>query len=331
MSKETEKGKSTSLAISNFELNIDLLNHRKEAFALFTDMLKGRKQGVSNPTEAMMVYMRCKELNIPFANALDHMAIVQGKICADIHIKTTLALRARRTLWWEKIKDYEPQYKYTDGANSWISPLQPLAFIKEHSLIDPVLADAMYVWNEASYEKAIKANKTPIWNACVNGDKLVHNIPWDYVTEYKFVRLCKLEDGTTKEMIAYGRFSSLEGHLAQLGYGGFKSDYAGVRDPNSNWGKYERRMVTIRAFDNGLKEIAADLTMGMPEIGEMAEVAGISYSFDEASGNASVAYDFQESVEDSIAEEVNQYDPDGNSDSNSTDNAANVNGDNEAN
>lgn len=287
MDKTNKENALATVSNSGVLFDLDILNNRGEALQLFTDLLKGRKQGITTPYEALMVYTRCRELQLPFASSIDHMAIIGGKICADIHIKTALALRAGRNLWWEKIKDYEPQYKYTDGTNEWISPHKPNKFIEVESLEDPVIKNFQYVWDEASVEAARKAGKTPFYNSAG-----VHNAPWDYVTEYKFYRVREDKDGVNRTLTAIGRFSVLEGHIAKLGY---SKDGSG-RDPISNWGKYERRMVDVRAWDNGFKEIAADISMGMPEIGEMAEVAGISYKFDPKEGNASVEFDYDENA-----------------------------------
>lgn len=283
MDKTNKENALATVSNSGVLFDLDILNDRGRALQLFADLLKGRRQGVTTPNEALLVYARCRELQLPFASSIDHMAIIQGKICADIHIKSALALRAGRTLWWEKIKDYEPQYKYTDGTNEWISPHKPNKFIEIESQDDPVLKNFMYVWDEASVEAAKKANKTPFYNKAG-----VHNAPWDYVTEYKFYRTRKDAEGTPRTLTAFGRFSVVEGHVAKLGYA---KDGSG-RDPLSNWGKYERRMVDVRAWDNGFKEIAADISMGMPEIGEMAEVAGLSYHFDPENGNSSVGFEF---------------------------------------
>lgn len=282
---------STNLAIKtldNLDYGLDLVNDRDGAVQFFTDLLKGRTSGVTSPNEAMMVYGRCRELNLPFMATLDHMCVIGGKVCADIHIKTALALRAGNSLWWEKIRDYEPQYKYTDGVNEWVSSLKPIKFLEELKKEDPIGETLQYAWDAESTKKAVDAGKKPFGNA------IKHNVAFDYVTEYKFFRVRRLANGEEKTIEALGKFSSLEGHTAQLGYGSARSDYAGQRDPNSNWGKYEPRMVDVRAFDNGLKNIASDLTMGMPEIGEMAEVHNLQYKVDNATGNATV----QSNIED---------------------------------
>lgn len=271
----------TDLAIQqDINLGLDIVNRREEAFAFFKDLLKGRGNGVTSPNEAMLVYGRCRELALPFMATLDHMCVIQGKVCADIHIKSALALRAGHSLYWKQTKDYEPHYKYSDGTNEWISNLKPLKFVEEVGKEDPVVATLQYVWGASSKDAAISAGKSPFYN--ING----HNVAFDYITEYVGYRVRTLKNGKEETIEAKGSFSSLAGHLAQLGFGKNNGDYAGVRDPNSNWGKYEKRMVDVRAFDNLLKVIAADLTMGMPEISEMAEAFNMTYNVNASNGNA---------------------------------------------
>jgi len=291
--KDKDGNRKVSLVkVDNYDLNLDLINDRDRAIDFFTSILKGRKSGVTSPAEAMMVYGRCKELSLPFLSTIDHMAVIGGKVCADIHIKTALALRAGNSLWWEKTKDYEPQYKYTDSVSTWISPHKPIKFLEELIKEDPYAVKLRYAWDPTSWAAVIKEGFIPF------GNGISHNTPCDYVTEYTMYRIRKLSDGTIKTLTTKGSFSSLEGHVAQLGYGTPGKDYEGRRDPNGNWGKYEKRMVDVRAFDNAIKVIGADLLMGMPEISEMAEVTGVEYSFDPDTGNASVSRDYREDPTD---------------------------------
>lgn len=311
MTDEKNEGKEKRfLPVSkaeNFSLELDVLNRRDDVFKFFRDLLAGRKSGVTSNAEALMVYGRCKELRLPFLSTIDHMSVIQGKVCADIHIKTALALRAGSSLWWEKTKDYEPQYKYTDGTSSWVSPHKPIQFLDELRKEDPVAAKLQYCWDQESFKDASAKGMKPLWNILE-----VHNAPFDYVTEYTFHRTRKLANGEEKELIVKSRFGLQDSHKAKLGY---SKDGSG-RDPESNWGKYEERMTDVRAWDDGFKEIGADLAMGMPEIGEMAEVAGIPYSFDPATGNSSVSFDYKPSVdkdgkplyEDTAAEDVTDED-----------------------
>lgn len=280
ISKRTDGNK-----LNAFDYGLDIVRNRDEAFEFFTELLKGRSNGVSTPREAMLVYGRCRELGLPFMSTLDHMVVIGDKVCADIHIKTALALRAGKSLYWEKLKDFEPQYKYTDGANVWISPLKPIPFLAELGKDDPIADRLQYTFDKASLEACEKANKTAFWN------ESGHNAPYDYVTEYKFYRIRKMADGNFKTIEAVSRFGRMQSYVAQLGFGKSGSEYEGTRDPNSNWGKYEPRMVDIRAFDDGLKQIASDLMMGLPEISEMAEVHNVEYYVDEDTNSVTVKHD----------------------------------------
>lgn len=301
-----QQGNNTTLAKINndaIDLGLDLVNNREQAIEFFDSFLKGRTSGVTNHKEAMMVYGRCRELNLPFFSVVDRMCIIGGKVCADIHIKNALALRAGRNFWTEKVQDYEPHYQYSDGTNYWVSPHKPIEFLKELSKDDPMAEYLQYAWDEASTKRAVDAGKTPF------GNTLGHNAVYDNVTTYKGYRMRTLLDGTTKVQEGIGSFSTRKGHIAQLGYGSKNSDYAGQRDPNGNWGKYEERMVDVRALDNLYKAIASDLMMGMSEIGEMAEAYNIEYTVNPQSGEHSVQREYKESVKNS-AEDATIIDAD---------------------
>jgi hypothetical protein len=267
----------------DYTLSLDIVGNRDEAAAFFADLLKGRTDGVTSVAEAMLVYGRCRELRLPFMSTLDHMCVIGKKVCADIHIKTALALRAG-SLSWERIKDFEPQYQYTDGESVWISHLTPVKFLRHLKEVeeDPLADSLFYVWNEASTADCASKNKRPFWNA-LNA----HNAVYDYVTEYRMIRKRKLVDGSYQSLEGIGRFGRIASHVARLGYA---KDGSG-RDSLSNWGKYERRMIDVRAWDNAFKEVASDIAMGMPEISEMAEAYDIPYNFDPETGNAQIVKD----------------------------------------
>ena len=279
--KKTNKQRFVPVTkVKDFTVSLDIVANRDEVFKFFADLLKGRNSGVTSVAEAMLVYGRCQELRLPFMSTLDHMCVISGKVCADIHIKQALALRAG-SLSWTRTKDFEPQYQYTDGESVWISPLTPIKFLKDLRDVqeDPIASSLFYVWDEASTAQCKQQGKKPFWNALSK-----HNLVYDYVTEYRMTRTRKLSNGNVDTITGVGRFGRIDSHIAQLGYA---KDGSG-RDPNSNWGKYERRMIDVRAWDNAFKEVGADIAMGMPEISEMAEAYNIPYMVDQATGNAQI-------------------------------------------
>jgi len=62
---------------------------------------------------------------------------------------------------------------------------------------------------------------------------------------------------------------------------GLPLDKAGQINPNSNWSKYTKLMLGIRAFTFGARDIASDLLLGTYETSELYDFNDINYDIDE--------------------------------------------------
>ena len=237
-------------------------------------MIATDKGGIKNVNEGLAILMRAKELNLPFTTCIEHIHVIQGKTGIDVHIIRSLLSRAGVT--WECIKDYAPQYNYTDGNTIYAESQLPDYCIKCRSskeAEEKTKDDNVGVY-PVKYYQDLNGN---IYNELQINDKCVialnkvqalqllkekkypilriAPIPIDYITEYKFTRY-KMILGEKIKTECIGRFSYNEAKQAEL-------------LDKDNYKKYPRIMVANRAFTLGAREIADDVIMGAYETTEL--------------------------------------------------------------
>jgi len=249
------------VSIERSMLNIDVFNQRDKALELFKTMAKGNVSAKKSPEDLLTMYVKSRELGIGFASAADHMHVIHGKTGVDIHIVRALLLKAGSGIHWEVLKDYEPQYKYTDGSNIWLKG-------ENDDPVDFLPRECSYVYDKATTDKCKADGKQPVWK---DG-----TVPIDWVTTYKFTREVQSKySRDVKVLTEIGTFSWLEAITAKL-----PLNKDGQFHPDSNWQKYRPLMIDTRAFTFGARKIANDLLNGVYETSELLDMNNISYTID---------------------------------------------------
>lgn len=269
MNKENNKNK---LAVNNSNSSLTSLNlinkaEREQAMELFTELCKNKGIAINTPAEALTLYMKAKELNIGFANAIDHMHVINGKTGIDIHILKAVLLRAGGFIRWTKTLDYAPLYKYKDSndGTTWISHLRPKAFMEWLINDDPFYEDAVY-GTPNTFKKLKEEGKLIIIPVSNSGKPE----PFDYATEYKFER--EFEFGKQKKLEIrheISRFTVSQALRIE------KNNKEG-----SIWQTNPEIMVDHRAFTFGARAIASDLLKGCYETKELYDMCNIDYEID---------------------------------------------------
>ena len=252
---------STFVSIERSILDIDILNDPDKALELMKIMSKGALSKGKSAEALLAMYLKSRELGIGFASAADHMQVINNKTGVDIHIIKALLLKAGSSIWWEKLKDYEPRYKYTDGSNVWIKfgKADPDEFL-------PV--ECMYVYDKETKNKCEADGKIAVWKDDI--------APFDWITTYKFEREILLPyTKNVKILIEVSSFSWREAIVAKL-----PLDKTNQFNPDSNWQKYRKLMLDHRAFTFGARAIGSDLLMGVYETKELLDMNKISYTID---------------------------------------------------
>jgi hypothetical protein len=274
--------------------------------AIFDDIAKNPNvKGITTAAQVLLLYVKAQELGVGFGNAIDHMHIINGKTGIDIHIAKAILLKAGKEIRWEKTMDYLPHYKYSDGSDSWISPLKPRKFIEWLKVEDPFYEGAMYVYDGASGKEAKESKAIGIFNVdgadyvkmqvqaimadtamkpeaktnAINSIKtklIVH----DYITEYKFTR--EVIFGRNEEIILKtetSRFSKRDGYKS-----GKCKDLDKYGEPNTSspWIAYNAIMVDHKAWFPGGRAIGDDLLMGCYETKELYDIEGYDYQTNDA-------------------------------------------------
>lgn len=233
----------------------------EDRLTFFTNIAKSAVIGIKDPSHGLIVYQRAKELGIGWANAINHMAFINGKLGIDIHIVKAILSKPGSGITWEKIKDYEPVYEYTNGKAKFRSSELPKEAVVVTTLSDKVEEGKFGVVLLPTRVVEKNGVKTPVYE------------PIDYVTSYLFKRKKKHIDGTFIDVSSLGTFSWSDAILAQLPF-----DKKGELSPDSAWQKYRKLMIDHRAFTFGARDIASDLLLGCYELTELLDIEKKSYT-----------------------------------------------------
>lgn len=262
--------------ISTVSPTIDSLNlldpQQLEMFKAFTlPIMRSEKGGIKTFEEAVAIYSRAKELNLPFMTCIEHIHSIKGKIGVDVHIIKTLLLRAG--VRWTKTKDNTPLYEYTDGFGVFNGDELPnyCVICSSKQDAEKVTADEsndnigvyivptfqcgdgtiiksyqitpkhQYITQPNQSQEVIKSGKIPYWR--------IASKPIDYITEYKFSRNLKIAEGVYENITTFSKFSYKD------------AINAGFFDKET-YKSFPKVMISHRAFTLGANDIAADIIMG---------------------------------------------------------------------
>ena len=260
----------------------DLFNEKGlvQAEAFLKRMISTEKSGIKTINDGLAILMRANDLQLPFSSCAEHIHVINGKTGVDIHIIKALLSRAGVT--WDCVKDYAPQYQYTDGNNIYIDSELPYYCIRcrdakeaESKTTEEVTGVYPVKWyidlkgnryNEFQLsDKVVKAiNKAHATKLASEGKFPVIRIPAqpiDHVTEYKFTRY-QIINGKERIKTATSHFSYSDAVKAELIN---KDTYV----------KYTRTLVGHRAFTLGARDIADDVIMGVMETTELKIVENV--------------------------------------------------------
>lgn len=260
----------------------DLFNEKGlvQAEAFLKRMISTEKSGIKTINDGLAILMRANDLQLPFSSCAEHIHVINGKTGVDIHIIKALLSRAGVT--WDCVKDYAPQYQYTDGNNIYIDSELPYYCVRcrdakeaESKTTEEVTGVYPVKWyidlkgnryNEFQLsDKVVKAvNKAHATKLASEGRFPVIRIPAqpiDHVTEYKFTRY-QIINGKERIITATSHFSYSDAVKAELIN---KDTYV----------KYTRTLVGHRAFTLGARDIADDVIMGVMETTELKIVENV--------------------------------------------------------
>lgn len=273
---------NTSLSAINLFDNSQLA----KAEAFITRIMRSEKGGIKSIEDGLAIMMRAQDLQLPFSTCIEHIHVINGKTGVDVHI--IKALLSRAGVIWECVKDYTPQYQYTDGDNVYNETQLPTYCVKCRSAEEAesvTTEDVVGVYPLRFYAdlKGNVYNQFGLNDKCVIALNKVQAIklanegrfpviriaarPIDYVTEFKFTRTFVI-NGKERVQQAISHFSFSEAQAADM----FSKD---------TYKKYPKVMIGHRAFVYGARDIASDLLMGVMETTELKSLESIDLSDDD--------------------------------------------------
>lgn len=187
------------------------------------------------------------QYNLPFMTAINNIYPINGKATLGTHIIRGLILK--HNIYFKKIDDYEPVYNYfkAEEVDGVLKAVKISKKVKDITKEVPVLI------------KQDTENNPP---------KELHIRYPDIVdrkTTYYFKREQKTLSGKINILEVTSSFSIKEAEKAGL-------------LTKDNWNNYPSRMLDSRSFNFGAREIAADITLGMMSLSEMADIYDIPYT-----------------------------------------------------
>lgn len=273
-STELRHNASSTVGTGFGELNLFSQDGLDKAKLFLAQYITSEKGGIKSIADGIAILARAQDLNLPFTTCVEHIHVINHKTGVDVHIIKSLLLRAGVS--WERVKDYTPQYNYTDGTTIYLETQLPDYCVKCRNAKEAESktdGDTIGVYPVAYYQdlKGNIYNEFQISDKCVKAINTAHAQkiaaegkfpiiripaqPVDYVTEFKFVRK-RLVYGQVQEMTCYSHFSYSEAVKADF----FTKD---------TYIKYARIMIDHRAFTLGARDIADDLIMGVMESSEL--------------------------------------------------------------
>jgi hypothetical protein len=200
--------------------------------------------------DVILAIITGNQYGLPYITSINNIHPINGKPAMSAHLHRAMLLRHGIT--FSKVKDYEPIYTFykADAEGKAIKTKKKYKDENGNIGVKEVgIAIAMGRLEDAPKEPHIKKETNRI-------------------TEYRFTRRIKNAEGKWETLETTSSFSMADAQTAGL----LSKDV---------WNNYPARMCDSRAYTIGSKEIAADILLGMPTIGELAEVYDIPYEVDE--------------------------------------------------
>lgn len=220
-------------------------------------MVKDNNSGIKTLGQGITIYQKCKELGLPWANAVPHITVIGDKSGLDVHLIKAILSRPISGITWKYIENYKPVYDYLD-KNSVVYAENELP--PNHVIV-------------ASFNKVKEdEDRIPFIICPTVVDKKPKYLPATYRTTVEFTRIKKNIRGEWIEIKETSSFSLRDAYNAGLH---LKKD--GTVALESPWIKYPRIQTDHRAFTFGARAIASDLLFGALSTPELADITKTHY------------------------------------------------------
>ena len=240
-------GNSTALSSlpSNFEDVENAVKALASMTALAQVLIKSQLCPLPKVEDVILAIITGNQYGLPFMASINQIVPIKNKPTLSAHLHRALLLR--HGISFVKIYDYQPMYDW--------------ARIKEDG--------TGYVMVDIQLPNGQTSKVPQIIKRCTieekPTEKCAPSAEVDRITKYKFVRRLRTADGTYINMEVYSEYKITDAVRAGL-------------TEKDNWVKHTPRMLDARAFTTGAREIAADITLGIYALNELADEHNIPYT-----------------------------------------------------
>jgi len=271
-----DKKSNSQIVLRNAEtdvLNLDLNEGFDQSMQILTKLVSSHKLNkVNSPEQALSMYLKTKELGLPFINGLDHIFEIGGKIGVDIHVLRAKVLRAG-VIHWKLIDDFAPLYKYIDGTSVVAIETKDSYLPDTYEVIKGNTEEEL----RADRKRIKSIGKVPVFKQAniIILDSQGKYRYLDRKITYLFTRSIKI-GGKDKILEEIGTFS-----LHDAIDGGLHLRKDGSVNVDSPWIKYQRNQLEHRAWAFGVRKIADDIVLGLYEVSELYDYNKIEYTVED--------------------------------------------------
>lgn len=236
---------ATSSLPSNFADVENAVKALASMEALAKVLIKSNLCPLPKAEDVILAIITGNQYGLPFMASINQIVPIKNKPTLSAHLHRALLLR--HGVIFEKLSDFQPMFDWArikeDGSG--------------YVLIDvPLPNGTMKKVPQVLKRSTVEEKPT---------EKCIPSAEVDRITKYKFTRFIKGADGKFRKMEVYSEYKMSDAGRAGL----LEKD---------NWVKHPPRMLDARAFTTGAREIAADITLGIYALNELADEYNIPYN-----------------------------------------------------
>jgi hypothetical protein len=199
---------------------------------------------IKKPQDIIAAVLMGNELGLAPFVAINNIYNFSGKASLGLHIYTALAIKNKVT--WKVVKDFQSIYSYSDSKNNTYDE----KYVNENKAMFQIVP---FPFNN------VPNGFTPIvGKIVVSRGKAI-----DVSTVIELTR--NLNGQITTVTSTFNWSDAITRELAT----------------KDNWVKMPKVMMFTRCLSNGIRIIGSDFILGLPEVSEMAEQAGVTIELDE--------------------------------------------------
>jgi hypothetical protein len=230
---------------SNFTDVEDAVKALASMQALAQVLIKSNLCPLPKVEDVILAIITGNQYGLPFMASINQIVPIKNKPTLSAHLHRALLLK--HGIMFEKLADNQPMFDWArikDDGSGYV-------------MIDIPLPNGTTKKIPQILKRSTIEEKPT--------EKCIPSAEVDRITKYKFTRVLKGADGKYMKMEVISEYKISDANRAGL----LEKD---------NWMKHTPRMLDARAFTTGAREIAADITLGIYALNELADEFNVPYT-----------------------------------------------------